>query len=99
VLLHSLGRLQRRRFGFIEVSVTHHSALRRYYMTRNRVILWRRFRRRHTGWVVRDMRRFVSETLFMLVYEHGKAEKLQMLLRGLLDGWSGIGGAFDSHRP
>jgi len=48
---------------------------------------------------MRDMRRFASETLLMVVYEQQKADKLQMLLRGLRHGWSGVGGTFDPARP
>jgi rhamnosyltransferase len=96
VLLHSLGNLQRRRFGFLRVSVTNHPALRRYYMSRNRLILWRRHWRRYPGWVARDVRRFCSETLWMVLYEGHVPDKLQMIWRGIRHGWRGIRGPYKS---
>jgi len=99
VLLHSLGHLQRRQFGFVRVSVTNHPALRRYYMTRNRLILWRRHWRRYPGWVARDLRRFCSETLWMAIYEAQAADKLHMILRGMRHGWRGISGPYNPDRP
>lgn len=98
VLLHSLGHLQRHHFLFMRVSVTNHPALRRYYMTRNRLILWRRYWRRYPKWVARDVRRFSSETLLMVLYEGQTAEKLRMILRGLRHGWTGVRGAHDPDR-
>jgi len=93
-LLHSLGALERRRFIFKRISVTHHATVRRYYMTRNRLILWRRYWRREPRWVLGDVRRFLSETLFVLLYEKQAHSKVAMVWRGLRDGAKSIGGPF-----
>jgi len=95
-LVHSLGALERRRFIFGRVSVTHHATVRRYYMTRNRLILWRRYWRREPRWVLGDVRRFLSETLFVLLYEQQVHSKVAMVCRGVRDGVKSIGGPFSA---
>lgn len=84
-LLHSLGSMERRRLAFKRVSVTHHPAIRRYYMSRNRIILWRRHWRHEPAWVLRDLRRFLSESLCIVLYERQTAGKLRMIIRGIGD--------------
>jgi rhamnosyltransferase len=94
VLIHSLGDLQYRRFIFSRVPVTHHPALRRYYMTRNRLVLWRLYWNRETAWVTRDIRRFLAETLYIVLFEKQVAAKIRMLTRGLGDGLKNVRGAY-----
>jgi rhamnosyltransferase len=86
-LLHSLGVLERRRFIGLSVSITNHSAPRLYYISRNRLILWRRYWRREPRWVVRDVRRLLSETLFIVLYERQVGAKVRMIVRGV---WHGV---------
>lgn len=84
-LLHSLGSMERRLFAFRRVNVTHHPPIRRYYMSRNRIILWRRHWRQEPAWVLRDVRRFLSESVCILFYERQTAGKLRMIIRGIGD--------------
>jgi rhamnosyltransferase len=91
-LLHSLGRMERRRFAFIQVTITNHPVARRYYMSRNRLILWRLFWRQEPVWVLRDMRRFVFESMYVVLYEEQAGAKLAMVARGLRDGFRNVRG-------
>ncbi|HEY7889912.1 MAG TPA: glycosyltransferase family 2 protein [Steroidobacteraceae bacterium] len=84
-LLHSLGSMERRLLAFKRVNVTHHPAIRRYYMSRNRIILWRRHWRQEPAWVLRDLRRFLSESLCIVLYERQTGGKLRMIIRGIGD--------------
>ena len=84
-LLHSLGSMERRLLLFKRVTVTHHPAIRRYYMSRNRIIVWRRYWRQEPAWVLRDMRRFLFESVYLVIYEKQIGEKLRMMLRGIGD--------------
>jgi len=85
-LLHSLGTMQRRRFLFRLIATTNHPAVRRYYQSRNRLLIWRRYWRRELQWVAQDIRRFVFESLYILLYEQQASAKLSMIARGLRDG-------------
>jgi rhamnosyltransferase len=97
-LLHSLGDLQRRQFIFRRVTVTNHPVARRYYISRNRLMIWREYWRREPRWVIRDIRGFVFETVYIVLYEEHAGAKLRMISLGLLDGIRGVRGAFDPGR-
>jgi rhamnosyltransferase len=85
-LLHSLGAMERRLFLFKHVTVTNHPAVRHYYRARNRLIVWRLYRKYEPTWVIRDMRRFLFETMYVVLYEKEVGAKLPMIMRGLRDG-------------
>ncbi|HVS75741.1 MAG TPA: glycosyltransferase family 2 protein, partial [Steroidobacteraceae bacterium] len=81
MLLHSLGSMERRLLLIKRVTVTHHAAIRRYYISRNRLVLWRRYWRHEPVWVLRDVRRFLSDAVSMLLFERQPAQKLVMMSR------------------
>jgi len=91
-LLHSLGAMERRLFLFKRVTVTNHGVVRHYYRARNRLIVWRRYKRYEPFWVIRDMRRFLFETVYVVLYEREVGAKLPMILRGLRDGMRDVRG-------
>jgi rhamnosyltransferase len=97
-LLHSLGSIERRMLLFIRVTVTNQPVVRHYYRTRNRLIVWRQYWRREPVWAIRDIRRFLLETVCVALYERQVREKFPMILRGLRDGWRNVRGALDSNR-
>jgi rhamnosyltransferase len=91
-LLHSLGSMERRLFLFKHVNVTNHPVVRYYYRSRNRLIVWRQYWRQEPSWVMRDIRRFLFETVYVVLYEKHKGAKLPMILRGVRDGTRGVRG-------
>lgn len=97
-LLHALGHMQWHRFLGAKVAVVNQPSVRRYYISRNRFIVWRAYWRTAPLWVLRDVRRFVSETLLIVLYEEDVRRKLNMTLKGLKDGLTGVRGAFDPAR-
>jgi len=88
-LLHSLGSMDRRLLVVKRINVTHHVAVRRYYISRNRLVLWQRYRRQEPVWVLRDVRRFFSEAVYMLLFEREVSKKLRMMARGIRDALNG----------
>jgi rhamnosyltransferase len=98
-LTHSLGDLSTHRLGGRQIRVTNHSATRRYYMSRNRLILWRRYFRSEQAWVRRDMRAFALELLRIVLYERESRAKLRMVVRGVLDAIRGVRGPLNSRTP
>jgi rhamnosyltransferase len=91
-MVHSLGSLRRQRFMWRKVHPTHHPAWRRYYITRNRVTVWKQYWRREPTWVFYDTRSFVKEALKILLYEGDRMSKLAAIVQGLRDAMVGLTG-------
>jgi rhamnosyltransferase len=68
---------------------TNHSPLRRYYVTRNRISLWRKYARSDGRFVAKDMRQTVREWIGIAVAESDRPAKLRAILAGLRDGLFG----------
>ncbi|MFZ0319990.1 MAG: glycosyltransferase family 2 protein [Candidatus Sulfotelmatobacter sp.] len=90
VLLHAAGDTNKSQnlLGF-RFCATHHSATRRYYMSRNRVALYRKYFSVFPGWVVRSMSDSVRETIKCFVGERDSARKFRNFLLGTWDGLTG----------
>ncbi|HKU24819.1 MAG TPA: glycosyltransferase family 2 protein [Candidatus Sulfotelmatobacter sp.] len=84
-LLHSLGRTTARKFFAWKIVATNHSAVRRYYITRNRVWLYRRYYRKDFAWFWRDARSMTEELVKILVVEDRVADKLWHIALGIKD--------------
>lgn len=95
-LLHRLGEMSVHRIGPARFRVTNHPAVRRYYITRNRLSLWRRYWRAEKHWVRRDVRGFFWETFGILIYEQQRWSKFSMVARGIVDAARGVSGPFNS---
>jgi len=89
ILLHSPGHPERvsvMGFGF---SPTHHSAARRYYMSRNRVVVCRRYIRLFPGMVLQYVYTTLRETAKCFLAERDRLRKLRNFLLGTWDGLVG----------
>ncbi|MDP1676915.1 MAG: glycosyltransferase family 2 protein [Bacteroidota bacterium] len=86
---HQLGNLETRKiFGFI-IPITHHSPLRHYYRTRNRIYVASLYYRKFPFWVASDIIRFFYETLIVILFEPQKKIKIIMILKGFNDCFHG----------
>jgi rhamnosyltransferase len=96
VLMHASGRagegLSFLGFGF---RPTHHSAVRRYYMSRNRIALYRKYFRVFPRWILQSMNDSLRETIKCFVGEQDRARKFRSFLLGVWDGLSGRMGTRD----
>jgi rhamnosyltransferase len=81
-------------FGFT-FKPTNHSAARRYYMSRNRVVLYRKYFRRFPRWILQSMNESLRETAKCLLGEQDRARKLRSFLLGTWDGLTGRMGKRD----
>src|ERR1700677_1127436 len=90
VLLHAAGH-GRRRLTFLGFSFrpVHHSAVRRYYMSRNRIAVYRKYRRVFPGWVLQFTYDSLRETIKCFVGEQDRARKFRNFLLGTWDGVTG----------
>jgi rhamnosyltransferase len=89
VLLHHAGHP--RRLGVLGFSFgpTHHSAMRRYYMSRNRIAVYRKYFRVFPRWVLQSMNESLRDTIKCFVAEQNRARKFRNFLLGTWDGLTG----------
>lgn len=85
-LLHSLGERKNHDFGSKHLlTSTHHSAKRRYYIIRNRVVLLRLYWKKFPRYCFNLFTLTVKDTVKILLVERDKFEKLWNSVRGLKD--------------
>jgi rhamnosyltransferase len=90
VLLHAAGHPNRKvSFLWFSFRPTHHSAIRRYYISRNRVVLYRKYFRAFPGWVLAAIYDSLRETIKCFAGERDRARKLRSFLLGTWDGLIG----------
>jgi rhamnosyltransferase len=96
---HTLGSPRRHNLGGWQPVLSHHSALRRYYMVRNRVLLAREHLDFDPRFVCSQLGRSFRETASVLLFEPEKAAKLRAMAKGLADGLRGRAGRASWHVP
>ncbi|SHI12092.1 rhamnosyltransferase [Clostridium collagenovorans DSM 3089] len=85
ILLHSLGDSKKLTFLSKALTITNHSYIRRYYITRNRFYLWKEYKTLFPNWVKEDKHRFINELIKILIFEDNKFNKLKMIKKGIKD--------------
>ena len=89
-LRHSIGTPRMHSFlGLFMAKATHHSAKRHYYMTRNRIVLMKKYGRQYPGWGYLTPRSLARDTIVNFVVEANRWSKLPNILRGVFDGLCG----------
>src|SRR5262249_32266920 len=86
---HSLCPPTFYRIGTMYLRVTNHAAHRRYYFTRNCVVLMREYTFREPIWVVRQLLGQIYVALTVIAFETNKLEKLRAMTIGLAHGLRG----------
>ena len=86
-LKHSLGNRSSVKTLGISLYPTHHSPLRKYYMTRNRVFTWKIYANTMKIWFLIDVINFVFDTMRMLLFESDKKEKIISIYNGFREGF------------
>lgn len=89
VLLHRAGYPQTFSFLGFSFRPSHHSAIRRYYISRNRIAVCRKYFRVFPGWVLQFMYDSLRETIKCFVGEQDRVRKLRNFLLGT---WHGLTG-------
>jgi rhamnosyltransferase len=94
-LLHHLGNsIHISIFGKVK-TVTNHNSLRRYYIARNAVYLYKNWFFKNNKWVRHDSLKLLK-TIAMVCFEQEKTRKLSAMLRGVIDGLRGKMGPLKS---
>lgn len=89
VLLHEVGHPEVFRFLGFQCVPTHHNAMRRYYMSRNRVVLYRKYFPIFPRFVLHSMRLALNETLKCFLLDRDRGRKFRNFLLGTWDGLTG----------
>jgi rhamnosyltransferase len=90
VLMHAAGRAtDSLRFLGVSFRPTHHGSTRRYYMSRNRIALYRKYFLVFPFWILRCMNISLRETIKCFVGERNRRRNFRCLLLGTWDGLCG----------
>ena len=90
ILFHSPGTPTTVRiFGISLLRTSNHSAMRRYYMTRNRIAMSRKYFRAFPLWTINDLMYIGKEALKVLIGESNRRPKIAAIFKGLVDGIAG----------
>jgi rhamnosyltransferase len=89
VLLHAPGFPKRFHFFFFSFEPTNHNARRRYYLSRNRAAVYKKYFRIFPGMISQAMYYAFRETVKCLLAERERPLKLRNILLGTWDGVTG----------
>jgi rhamnosyltransferase len=91
-MTHRIGQPTERRIGLRAVHPTNHSAFRRYYITRNRFFVWRRYWRTEPRFVAKDILAAHKELVKLVLFERDRRAKIRAMAAGLRDGLRSVSG-------
>jgi rhamnosyltransferase len=80
--------VRHRAFGLI-ISARHYSARRRYYMTRNRLVMVLRFWKQEPGWCCRALKDILQDAIKVVLVEEEPWNKTRHTARGIYDAFCG----------
>jgi rhamnosyltransferase len=95
-IFHNLGEVNKKSLLFKKVYPTNHLPLRWYYRTRNRLYIWKEYKKFFPDYVNFDKKGFVKELIKISLYESKKIKKFKMILRGYFDYKKNIFGKYSS---
>jgi rhamnosyltransferase len=96
LMRHTIGAPTVHHFVGMEVSTSNHSAERRYYMVRNRLLLARENLRSEPRWVAANLCFLLLDTLVMVLFEGGRRRKVWSVMVGAWHGLLGRTGERDT---
>jgi rhamnosyltransferase len=84
-LLHNVGTPRQYKFLWKTPLASNHNALRRYYITRNRIVVYKLYFNRYPLWVLNDIYIMLKEAIKILIYEKNSMSKYCWMLKGVRD--------------
>lgn len=82
ILIHEIGKITIKKFLWKTVIIKNHSAMRKYYISRNIIYIAKKRRKP----LLLAFAKVIKQSLIVLVYENNKIKKTNAILRGLFDG-------------
>ncbi len=65
--------------------MTNHNAIRRYYITRNRFYVWKKYKEYFPWFINYEKNRTIKEIIKLLLGEDDKILKIKMIIQGYWD--------------
>lgn len=96
LMRHSLGNIRVHPLLWKRPRITHHSALRRYYMTRNAIVIARQYWGAEREWVSFSLKTIAFGFVGAMLFERQKLRKLGATLLGAVDALRGRMGRIDA---
>lgn len=85
ILAHQLGDSKHINFLSLQAIVTNHSSLRRYYITRNRLYVRKKYKTLSAVFTKTEERIFINDLLKIILFENYKISKFKSIVQGYLD--------------
>lgn len=85
ILLHNLGDVKIFNFFGKKIEYTNHSFIRRYYITRNRLFFWNKYKDITPEYIKFDKKQSVKEFIKIILFEEKKLLKMKMIFKGYKD--------------
>jgi rhamnosyltransferase len=85
LLAHDLGDIRIHSFMNVKFAATHHSALRRYFITRNRFYVMNKYKSQFPDYYLQQRTAFRRELLGIILFEKQKTKKMWSIIKGYLD--------------
>jgi len=85
-LYHTVGFVKTKRILGLNINSTSHSAIRRYYMARNNIILSKKYLFKFPTWVLKKNYYFIMSVLQIILVDDHKKEKLFNTMKGIING-------------
>ena len=86
ILLHSAGFPSWHKLFWKRVITSNHFPLRRYYITRNSIYVYKKFILKQPIWVIISFCKFLKRLILMIIFENERNKKLSATFWGVLDG-------------
>lgn len=97
LMKHQLGGTTRRaNWLVVKPAIANYGPIRRYYMSRNRVAMFKSHWKSDLGWVLRELLMIPIDMMLILVHEPGKAVKIGAMIKGV---WHGVIGRMGRFEP
>lgn len=95
-LLHAPGNPTKSTVLGYTFHPSHHNTMRRYYISRNCIVFYRKYFSSFPGWVLSGVYRQLKDTLVCFIAEQNRARKFRSFLLGTWDGLTGRMGKRES---
>jgi rhamnosyltransferase len=92
ILDHQLGEIVYKKFLFLKVKLTNHSAQRRYYIARNRLYVIFKYAFFDFKFFRRELKQYFIDFLKVIFFESGKTKKLFQIFLGTFHFLTGVSG-------
>lgn len=85
ILSHNLGNTKKYNICGISFSPTNHNYIRRYYITRNRLHVWSKYKEIYPAYITSEKVLTFKEFVKIIMFEENKLKKMRFMIKGYID--------------